>query len=90
VGGVSAGNWGGTVKRTNTENFQPPENKLVSEQLFDHATNSLSTSFYSSSSRKAIFQVDKNIYQRQIQCAQKFPINQALMPINQMPIKIKN
>ena len=40
VGGVSAGNWGGTVKRTNTENFQPPENKLVSEQPSARTPNS--------------------------------------------------
>jgi hypothetical protein len=40
VGGVSKKNWGSTVKRPNTENFQPPKNKLVSEQLSDHATNS--------------------------------------------------
>jgi len=40
VGWVSSFGWGGTVKRPNTENFQPPKNKLVSEQLSAHATNS--------------------------------------------------
>jgi hypothetical protein len=40
VGGVSAGNWGGTVKRPNTENFQPPKNKLVSEQPSARTPNS--------------------------------------------------
>ncbi len=29
----------GTVKRPNTENFQPPKNKLVSEQLITHSDN---------------------------------------------------
>jgi hypothetical protein len=40
VGGVSKNNWGGTVKRPSAKTFQPPENKLVSEQPSAHATNS--------------------------------------------------
>jgi hypothetical protein len=65
--------------------------KLASQlKAFCPCYQLLSTSFYSSSESKAIFQVDKNSYQRRIQCAIKFHIKQAFMPVNQMPIKIKN
>ncbi len=39
VGRVSRNSPSGTVKRPNTENFQPPKNKLVSEQLITHSDN---------------------------------------------------
>ncbi len=40
MGGVSDGNWGGTVKRPSANTFQPTKNKLVSEQPSSHTPNS--------------------------------------------------
>ena len=52
VGWVSRFGWGGTVKRPNTENFQPPKNKLVSQKPYAHTTNSSLTSISPSSSSR--------------------------------------